>query len=455
MFQAVIRHLPPSMTASEFISAVEPLPDHNYFWFEEADNSLGQHAFSRAYINFKEREDIDIFTEKFDGYVFVDTKGNEYPASVEFAPFQKIPRIKVVASGEKFKPKSRDMKGGTIETDPEYLSFLESIKESKTESNLPSAEIYLEEMEKRAKELKENHGCPKMMTPLIEYVMQKRMKPTQEVRNQRRDRREERVKAKGPSSIKQEQAKAGHDGKSNRKDRRRERRERRGDRNSNADKPKESIKMENVKVLKKEEKNLVLKPKNVPKLVQKQTEEAINKVESNTVSKVSNNDPNSTTLQPPAVAKSGNNEPRHGTELKKPITGKTFPSPSHSRGAVGGSGNRDQRKGDRSGRRGGDGRKGDEVRKVEKKQEPIKDGRKELEPRKESTEKETEKKSNTGSITVSSAERKRENERRVRNKDRPDIPRYQPKIRTSESSRDHDQERTSDSRTERNRRRLT
>lgn len=37
---------------------------------------LGQHAFSRAYINFLISEDIFIFTDKFDGYVFLDSKGN-------------------------------------------------------------------------------------------------------------------------------------------------------------------------------------------------------------------------------------------------------------------------------------------------------------------------------------------------------------------------------------------
>ena len=38
--------------------------------------SLGQNAFSRAYLNLINRQDIAIFMEKFDGYVFVDSKGN-------------------------------------------------------------------------------------------------------------------------------------------------------------------------------------------------------------------------------------------------------------------------------------------------------------------------------------------------------------------------------------------
>ena len=37
--------------------------------------SLGTNAFSRAYINFLNYEDVASFRDKFDGYVFVDGKG--------------------------------------------------------------------------------------------------------------------------------------------------------------------------------------------------------------------------------------------------------------------------------------------------------------------------------------------------------------------------------------------
>lgn len=37
--------------------------------------SLYPHMFSRAYINFKNQEDIVLFRDRFDGYVFVDHKG--------------------------------------------------------------------------------------------------------------------------------------------------------------------------------------------------------------------------------------------------------------------------------------------------------------------------------------------------------------------------------------------
>lgn len=75
----------------------------------------GQNATSRAYINFINDEDIFIFKDRFDGYVFVETKGGvEYPAIVEFAPFQ-LP---------KSKSRKKDNKCNTIETDPDFIKFM-------------------------------------------------------------------------------------------------------------------------------------------------------------------------------------------------------------------------------------------------------------------------------------------------------------------------------------------
>ena len=112
VLQVVIRRLPPTMTEAVFVEQVGPFPPHDYFYFVEADKSLEPHNFSRsvkswfcplkkpnhyaplnrirAYVNFTNREDIFLFTERFDGYVFVDEKGNEYPAMVELAPYQKV-----------------------------------------------------------------------------------------------------------------------------------------------------------------------------------------------------------------------------------------------------------------------------------------------------------------------------------------------------------------------------
>jgi len=63
------------MTSAVFLDQVSPLADHDYFQFVAADKSLEPHAFSRAYVNFKDPNEVFAFQERFDGYVFVDDKG--------------------------------------------------------------------------------------------------------------------------------------------------------------------------------------------------------------------------------------------------------------------------------------------------------------------------------------------------------------------------------------------
>lgn len=116
------------MAQDQFLEQVSPLPEHDYLYFVKADMSMGQFGFSRAYINFIDQQDIFMFREKFDNYVFVDSKGTEYPAVVEFAPFQRLPKKRV--------GKKKDLKCGTIESDPYYISFLEGLKNQEAESSI-------------------------------------------------------------------------------------------------------------------------------------------------------------------------------------------------------------------------------------------------------------------------------------------------------------------------------
>ncbi|MEE6526989.1 hypothetical protein FKM82_027987, partial [Ascaphus truei] len=74
---------------------------------------------------------------------FSNATGQEYPAVVEFAPFQKV---------AKKKSKKKDAKTGIIEEDPEYKKFLESY--SVDDEKLTSTpETLLEEIEARNKEM--------------------------------------------------------------------------------------------------------------------------------------------------------------------------------------------------------------------------------------------------------------------------------------------------------------
>jgi hypothetical protein len=123
---------------------------------------------SRAYIAFKNEEQLATFSQGYDGHLFRDkagafvfvvrrlclssnwhcfgglimslVPGNESIAVVEFAPYQKIPTEK----------KKADARGGTIEKDEDYLSFLESLSnknkptsENGEPPNLESLSVYL------------------------------------------------------------------------------------------------------------------------------------------------------------------------------------------------------------------------------------------------------------------------------------------------------------------------
>ncbi|OMO66623.1 Regulator of nonsense-mediated decay, UPF3 [Corchorus olitorius] len=159
--KVVIRHLPPSVTQSFLLSQIDDRFSDRYNWFSFR---LGKYSHkhqkcSRAYINFKKPEDVYEFADFFDGHIFVNEKGTQFKAIVEYAPSQRVPK-----PGTK-----KDGREGTIFKDPDYLEFLKLI--AKPVENLPSAEIQLERKEA------ELSGAPKdvpVVTPLMEFVRQKR-----------------------------------------------------------------------------------------------------------------------------------------------------------------------------------------------------------------------------------------------------------------------------------------
>merc|ERR1712142_532931 len=186
----VVRCLPPSMTEEEFLDQISPLPDNDYIRYHKADFSLDQYAYCRAYINFINQEDIFIFQEKFDGYVFVDAKGNEYIAVVEFAPYQKI--------GMQKDGKRKDPKINSIEQDPEYVKFLESLEKGH-EGTGNTVETVLEEIEHREREAKAGRGPENQLTPLLQFLKEKKdekIKKREEMKDLRKKKEEERKKAR-------------------------------------------------------------------------------------------------------------------------------------------------------------------------------------------------------------------------------------------------------------------
>ncbi|XP_058830902.1 regulator of nonsense transcripts 3A [Topomyia yanbarensis] len=180
--KVVIRRLPPSMDEETFRKQIDPIPDHEDFYFVSGDWSLGKNASSRAYISFSRAEDIFLFKDKFDGYIFVDSKGVEFPAVVEYAPFQELPRNR---------SRKKDAKCGTIETDTHFIAFQEALeleeKESAGKSKSKLEYSYQIKDEKKV-----------TSTPLLEYIAQKRQEKREEKRRKmeekKKQRKEERQK---------------------------------------------------------------------------------------------------------------------------------------------------------------------------------------------------------------------------------------------------------------------
>nr|XP_030857060.2 regulator of nonsense transcripts 3A isoform X8 [Gorilla gorilla gorilla] len=81
--KVVIRRLPPGLTKEQLEEQLRPLPAHDYFEFFAADLSLYPHLYSRAYINFRNPDDILLFRDRFDGYIFLDSKDPEYKKFLE------------------------------------------------------------------------------------------------------------------------------------------------------------------------------------------------------------------------------------------------------------------------------------------------------------------------------------------------------------------------------------
>ncbi|CAL9161139.1 unnamed protein product, partial [Musa hybrid cultivar] len=159
--KVVARRLPPSISQSVLMEQIDGRFAGRYDWvcFRPGKNSQKNQRHSRAYLNFKRAEDVVEFAEFFDQHIFVNEKGAQFKALVEYAPSQRVP---------KQCPK-KDVREGTISKDPEYMEFLELV--SKPLEHLPSAEIQLERKEaERAGSTKETP----IVTPLMDFVRRKR-----------------------------------------------------------------------------------------------------------------------------------------------------------------------------------------------------------------------------------------------------------------------------------------
>ncbi|KAK1402433.1 Regulator of nonsense transcripts like [Heracleum sosnowskyi] len=159
--KVVVRHLPPTITEVMLLEQIDEKFTRRFKFvsFRPGNNSQRHQSYSRAYIDFQRPEDVIEFAEYFGGHVFVNEKGTQFKTVVEYAPSQRVPK----------QWSKKDGREGTIHKDPEYLEFLEFI--AKPVENLPSAEIQLERRDaERAGAVKD---AP-VVTPLMDFIRQKR-----------------------------------------------------------------------------------------------------------------------------------------------------------------------------------------------------------------------------------------------------------------------------------------
>lgn len=178
------------MTEEEFLKQIDPLPDHDFYYFADADWSLGFDATRRAYITFKNYDDVFLFRDRFDGYVFVDNKGNEYAAIVEFAPFQGF---------LKNKSRGSDNKVNTIEQESHYQQFLKKLEEER-EAAAKGGEVKLDfTLDSKKEEI--------TSTPLLQYLASKKEKRREDAkkRTAEKKRRREEEKEKQKQNQNQQQ----------------------------------------------------------------------------------------------------------------------------------------------------------------------------------------------------------------------------------------------------------
>ncbi|KAJ3156983.1 hypothetical protein HDU89_002392 [Geranomyces variabilis] len=118
----VIRRLPPNLPEEIFKGSVAQWLDDADWWTfvagKVAKSQAKMSVFSTAYVNFKNIDVMFDFCNTYKG-LFVDSKGNESRAIIEFAPFQRISK----------KKKKADTRMNTINEDADYLKFIKSLEE--------------------------------------------------------------------------------------------------------------------------------------------------------------------------------------------------------------------------------------------------------------------------------------------------------------------------------------
>jgi regulator of nonsense transcripts 3 len=104
--KVVLRRLPPAIAQQAVVDQVDARFAGRYDWacFRAGNASQKNHRYSRLYLNFKSPEDVVEFADFFNGHVFVNEKGAQFKALVEYAPSQQVPKSNI----------KKDARQGTI-----------------------------------------------------------------------------------------------------------------------------------------------------------------------------------------------------------------------------------------------------------------------------------------------------------------------------------------------------
>ncbi|ORX57498.1 hypothetical protein DM01DRAFT_322496 [Hesseltinella vesiculosa] len=173
--KVIVRRLPPNLPEDVFMNVVQKwigddAVDYKMYIPGKLSTSKSKEStFSRAYFHMKTMDAVIAFHQGFDGHIFMDSRGNESRAVVEFAPYQGVPK----------EPKTPDSRQGTIEEEPDYIKFLENL-ETEKETASASAEpvegsTHLERLENRlaymtAQSLAQEQANKPKTTPLLEHL---------------------------------------------------------------------------------------------------------------------------------------------------------------------------------------------------------------------------------------------------------------------------------------------
>ncbi|KAJ0415180.1 Smg-4/UPF3 family-domain-containing protein [Aspergillus carlsbadensis] len=181
----LVRRLPPGLTQEEFETALGTewkLGAGKVSWYQYKPGKVSKDPAkpsrpSRAYINVSSSEHISPLSDKVRGTSFLDARNTANdpillgPPTLEFAPYAKIPGSRV----------RKDARQGTIDQDPEFILFLESLTQPIAKSG-PLESAADGEDKKEAV----------TTTPLVQYIKEKKANKAKEAANKSSRSRSER-----------------------------------------------------------------------------------------------------------------------------------------------------------------------------------------------------------------------------------------------------------------------